>query len=110
LRHCHEFAAEQAAKYEKRRDVFVNSLNRSGWNVDSPRATMFVWARMPERFQKMGSLEFSLKLMKEANVAAAPGASFGEHGEGYLRFALAENQHRLRQAARQIGRITRTKE
>lgn len=109
LRHCHEFAAEQAAIYQQRRDVFVDSLNRNGWKIESPRATMFVWARIPEQFQTMGSLEFSLKLIEEANVAAAPGVAFGEHGEGYLRFALAENQHRLRQAARQIGRITRPK-
>lgn len=107
MRHCTEFAKEQARVYEKRRDVFCSSLNRSGWNITPPRATMFVWAPIPEASQEMGSIDFAVKLMLEAEVAAAPGRAFGENGEGYLRFALVENEHRLRQAARQISRLTR---
>ena len=107
LRHCADFAEEQAAIYQRRRDTFCRALNRNGWDVEPPLATMFVWARIPDAFQKMGSIEFCVKLLLEAEVAAAPGAAFGEMGEGYVRFALVENENRLRQAARQIGRLTR---
>lgn len=108
LRHCHEFAEEQARTYQKRRDVFCSVLNRYGWQIAPPRATMFVWAQIPDTFRQMGSIPFSVRLMKEAEVAVAPGRAFGELGEGYLRLALVENEHRLRQAARQMGRLTRT--
>jgi len=107
LRHCGDFVDEQAAVYEQRRDVFCRMLNQYDWDIDPPKATMFVWAKMPDKFRRVGSINFSVKLMFEAEVAAAPGAAFGEKGEGYLRFALVENEHRLRQAARQIGRLTR---
>ncbi|MBI2191413.1 MAG: aminotransferase class I/II-fold pyridoxal phosphate-dependent enzyme [Planctomycetes bacterium] len=108
LRTCDEFAEEQARIYQKRRDVFCGVLNRYGWTIDPPRATMFVWAPIPEPFRSMGSVPFSVKLMQEAQVAVAPGRAFGEPGEGYLRLALVENEHRLRQAARQMGRLTRS--
>ena len=81
---------------------------RIGWEVDRPKASMFVWARYPEEWrQQMGSIDFSMKLLEEAEVAVSPGRGFGEAGEGYLRLALVENEHRLRQAVRQIGRCLR---
>ena len=104
MRHCREDAVKQAAVYQKRRDVLVEGLNRCGWKVTKPRGTMFVWAPIPEKYRSMGSIDFSLKMMDEAEVAVAPGRAFGESGEGYLRFALVENELRLKQAARQIGK------
>ena len=91
--------------YRKRRDTLVNGLNRIGWYVERPKATMFVWARIPEPFQKMGSVEFSKLLLTKAKVAVAPGKGFGEYGDGYVRFALVENPHRIRQAIRGIKQI-----
>lgn len=91
--------------YRSRRDVLVEGLKRVGWQVKKPKATMFVWARIPEPFQEMGSLEFSKLLLKEAKVAVSPGIGFGECGEGYVRFALVENEHRIRQAIRGIRRF-----
>ncbi len=91
--------------YRKRRDKLVSGLNRIGWNVISPKATMFVWAKIPEKFEKMGSLEFSKFLIKEAKVAVSPGIGFGEYGEGYVRFALVENELRILQAIRGIKRV-----
>jgi len=107
LRECQEDARRQAAVYAHRRDVLVEGLRRIGWAVEPPRASMFVWAPIPEAWARMGSIEFALKLMDEAEVAVAPGRGFGEAGEGFLRFALVENEHRLRQAIRQIGRCLR---
>lgn len=107
LRHCQEYAEQQAKIYQNRRDVLCDSLNRIGWNVEKPRASMFVWAPIPERFRPMGSYEFALKLINEACVAAAPGSAFGENGEGYLRLAIVENELRLKQAVRQIDRALR---
>ncbi len=85
-------------RYRKRRDILVNGLNRIGWKVDKPVATMFVWARIPDIFKGMGSLEFSKLLLSEAKVAVSPGAGFGEYGDDHVRFALVENEYRTRQA------------
>jgi alanine-synthesizing transaminase len=98
----------QVAKYQARRDVLVAALNRLGWNVESPKAGMFVWAPIPEPWaSQLGSIRFAMKLLDEAEVAVSPGRGFGETGEGFLRMALVENEHRLRQAVRQIGRVLR---
>jgi alanine-synthesizing transaminase len=106
LRHTEAAVEKQAAVYEKRRDVFCDGLRRIGWDVTAPRAGMFVWAAIPEPFRtQLGSMEFSMQLLTQADVAVAPGAAFGQAGEGYLRLALVENEHRLRQAVRQIGRF-----
>jgi alanine-synthesizing transaminase len=94
--------AEIAEVYRRRRDVLITGLSRLGWAVEKPRATMFVWAPIPEAFRGMGSLEFAKLLLAEAKVAVSPGVGFGEYGEGYVRFALVENEHRIRQAVRGI--------
>ena len=91
--------------YEERRDVLVDGLNRIGWRVEKPKATMFVWARIPEGYRHLGSIEFSKMLIEEAKVAVSPGIGFGECGEGYIRFALVENPHRIRQAIRGLRRV-----
>lgn len=105
LRHGEPGRLAQVAEYQNRRDVLVESLNRLGWNVESPKGGMFVWAPIPEPWRsKMGSIDFAMKLLEEAEVAVSPGRGFGDTGEGYLRLALIENEQRLRQAARQIGR------
>lgn len=105
LRHCDDLVARQAAEYQHRRDVLVEGLRRIGWEVAKPKAGMFVWARYPEEWRRrMGSIEFAMKLLEEAEVAVSPGRGFGEAGEGYLRLALVENELRLKQAVRQIGR------
>ncbi len=88
--------------YQRRRDVLCNGLYSAGWLVDRPKATMFVWARIPEPYRHMGSLEFSKKLLREAKVAVSPGIGFGEYGDEYVRFSLIENEHRTRQAIRSI--------
>jgi len=93
---------EAAQLYQNRRDVLVEGLNRIGWPVPKPRATMFLWAAIPESYRAMGSMEFSMKLLREAEVAVAPGIGFGDMGEGYVRIALVENEHRIRQAIRNI--------
>ena len=97
--------SEIAALYKSRRDVLCNGLNSAGWLVTPPKATMFVWAKIPEPYQAMGSLEFAKKLLTDAKVAVAPGIGFGEHGEGYVRFGLIENEHRTRQAIRNIKKM-----
>jgi alanine-synthesizing transaminase len=94
--------AELVEIYRKRRDVLVNGLNRIGWKVDPPQATMFVWAPIPDAYRGLGSLEFAKLLLAEAKVAVSPGIGFGEYGEGHVRFALVENEHRIRQAVRGI--------
>ncbi|MBN2294217.1 MAG: aminotransferase class I/II-fold pyridoxal phosphate-dependent enzyme, partial [Pirellulales bacterium] len=95
----------QAAVYQGRRDVLCNGLERLGWPIERPKATMFVWAKIPELWaSRMSSFDFAMKLLREGDVAASPGAGFGPAGEGYLRLALVENEERLRQAVRQIGR------
>ncbi len=88
--------------YRKRRDVLVNGLVRAGWKVDKPRGTMFVWAPIPDAYRGLGSLEFAKLLLSEAKVAVSPGIGFGEYGEGFVRFALVENEQRIRQAVRGI--------
>ena len=96
---------ETRAIYKSRRDVLVESFGRAGWDVPSPAASMFAWAPIPEPLTHLGSLEFSLQLMNEAHVAVAPGAGFGEHGDGHVRIALVENEQRIRQAARNIRKF-----
>ena len=91
--------------YQSRRDGLVNGLNNAGWKVESPKATMFLWAKIPSTLRFLGSLEFSKKLLAEAQVAVSPGIGFGEYGEGYVRFSLIENEHRTRQAVRNIKRF-----
>ena len=91
--------------YHKRRDVMVDAFGRAGWDVPAPAATMFAWAPIPEPFRKLGSLEFSKLLIEKADVAVAPGIGFGEYGDDYVRIALVENEHRIRQAARNIKRF-----
>lgn len=93
--------------YQSRRDVLCNGLNNAGWPVTPPKATMFVWAPIPEPYRNMGSLEFSKKLLQEAKVAVSPGIGFGEYGEGYVRFGLIENEQRTRQAVRSIRQMIR---
>jgi alanine-synthesizing transaminase len=93
---------EIVATYEQRRNTLCDGLNKAGWNVERPRATMFVWAKIPEIFSEMGSLEFSKLLLAEANVAVSPGIGFGEYGDDHVRFSLIENPHRIRQAVRNI--------
>ncbi len=96
--------------YKKRRDVMVDSFTKAGWAVPAPQATMFAWAPVPDRFRDIGSLEFSKLLIEEAQVAVAPGVGFGEYGDDYVRIALVENEHRIRQAARNIKRFLATGE
>jgi alanine-synthesizing transaminase len=91
--------------YRERRDVLVEGLNRIGWHIEKPKGTMFVWARIPENYREMGSLEFSKMLIEKTKVAVAPGVGFGEYGDDYVRFALVENPHRIRQAIRGIRQI-----
>jgi len=91
--------------YQSRRDTLVRNLERAGWPVDSPKASMFVWAEIPDAYKKMGSLEFAKFLLKEAKVAVSPGIGFGEYGDDYVRIALVENEHRIRQAVAGIRRI-----
>jgi alanine-synthesizing transaminase len=93
--------------YSKRLDILVNGLNKAGWIVQKPKATMFLWAKIPEKFQHMGSVEFSKFLLTEGKVAVAPGIGFGEHGEGYVRFAVVENEKRIRQAVSNIKKLMR---
>ena len=93
--------------YRSRRDVLVDGLNRLGWPTDKPKATMFVWSKIPEQFMEMGSVEFSKFLIREAGVAVSPGRGFGEYGDDYVRFALVENEERTRQALRGIRRVLR---
>ncbi len=91
--------------YRSRRDALIRGLNRIGWHVDPPKATMFVWARIPEKYRSMGSVEFSKFLIEEAEVAVSPGLGFGEYGDEYVRFALVENEHRIRQAIRNMRKL-----
>ncbi|OIP62323.1 MAG: alanine transaminase [Nitrospirae bacterium CG_4_9_14_3_um_filter_53_35] len=88
--------------YRSRRDTLCDGLNRIGWEMEKPKATMFVWARIPEKYRAMGSLEFSKLLLEKAKVAVSPGVGFGEYGDEYVRFALVENEHRTRQAVKGI--------
>ncbi len=94
--------------YKSRRDCMVEAFSRAGWDIPPPPATMFAWAPVPEKFRPVGSLEFSKLLIEKADVAVAPGVGFGEHGEGWVRIALVENEQRIRQAARNIRRFLAT--
>ncbi len=97
-----ECVTEIVETYRKRRDVLCDGLNSIGWKVEKPKATMFVWAQIPEKYREMGSLEFTKKLLQEAKVAVSPGIGFGEYGDDHVRFGLIENEHRTRQAIRGI--------
>jgi alanine-synthesizing transaminase len=99
-----DYPAQANAIYQSRRDALVDGLARVGWEIEKPRGTMFVWAPIPEPYQEMGSLEFAKMLVKEAKVAVSPGMGFGPGGEGYVRFALIENEQRIGQAVRHIRR------
>ena len=96
--------------YRSRRDVLCDGLNSIGWKVEKPKATMFVWAPIPEQYRALGSLEFTKKLLQQAKVAVSPGIGFGEYGDGFVRFGLIENEHRTRQAVRGIRDMFRNDE
>ena len=100
--------AEMRGTYRRRRDALVESFGRAGWDIPAPRASMFAWAPIPEKFRGLGSLEFAKLLIEKADVAVAPGIGFGEHGDGYVRIALVENEQRIRQAARNVRRFLET--
>lgn len=102
MRDCDENISEQVALYQSRRDVLCDGLVRMGWEVEIPKAGMFLWVKIPEPYIEMGSVRFSIEMMNRANVAVAPGAGFGEEGDGYLRLALVENENRIRQALKQM--------
>ncbi len=91
--------------YKARRDCLVESFGRAGWHIPAPQASMFAWAPIPEAFREIGSVEFAKLLIDKADVAVSPGLGFGEYGEGYVRIALVENEHRIRQAARNIKKF-----
>jgi alanine-synthesizing transaminase len=107
LRECEEDTRKICAVYQKRRDVLISGLRRAGWPVEAPRGTMFVWAPLPEAFRSIGSLEFAKLMLERALVAVSPGIGFGPLGEGHVRFALVENEQRIRQATRSIGQFLR---
>jgi alanine-synthesizing transaminase len=99
---------EMRETYKRRRDVLVESFGRAGWEIPPPRASMFAWAPLPEPFTSVGSVEFSTLLVEKAELAVSPGIAFGEHGEGFVRIALVENEQRIRQAARNLRRFLET--
>ena len=105
-----ECVRETVALYRSRRDTLVDGLNRIGWKVEKPLATMFVWARIPEAYREAGSLEFSKLLLRDAKVAVSPGIGFGEGGDDHVRFGLVENEHRTRQAIRGIKKTLKLSE
>ena len=105
LRDCFDYPDEVCEIYRGRRDALCSGLARAGWHVEPPVGTMFVWAPIPEPFRDLGSLDFAVKLAREANVAVSPGVGFGEGGEGHVRFALVENEQRIAQATRSIRRL-----
>jgi alanine-synthesizing transaminase len=96
---------EMRETYRKRRDALVESFSRAGFEIPSPRASMFAWAPIPEKFRALGSVEFSKLLIEKASVAVAPGVGFGEHGDAFVRIAFVENEQRIRQAARNIRKF-----
>ncbi|MDK1031113.1 MAG: aminotransferase class I/II-fold pyridoxal phosphate-dependent enzyme [Planctomycetia bacterium] len=111
MRECEASVIEQARLYQRRRDVMVSAFHRIGWeDVRGPKAGMFLWVKVPEEaLQGRSTIDFAMALMEEAEVAVAPGRAFGAGGEGYLRLALVENEHRIKQAIRQIGRALKRK-
>ena len=104
MRDCEDSIREQVEVYQDRRDVLCDGLERMGWEVEIPKAGMFLWVKIPEPYVRMGSVRFAVEMMNRANVAVAPGAGFGEEGEQYLRLALVENENRIRQALKQMKR------
>ena len=102
MRDCDNDISEQVQVYQNRRDVLCDGLIRMGWEVETPKAGMFLWVKIPEPYAQMGSIRFSIEMMDRANVAVAPGAGFGEEGDGYLRLALVENENRIKQALKQM--------
>src|SRR6185369_7083928 len=106
MRECKQTPESQSEIYQQRRDEVCKGLDKLGWTYQRPRASMFVWAKInPGHFKaKEDTIEFCLRMMDEAEVALAPGRAFGEHGEGYVRIALVENEHRLKQAMRNLDR------
>ena len=105
LRHTDAAVEEQSRIYQSRRDVLVDGLRRIGWDVEPPKAGMFLWVKIPEQFlSDMSTIDFAMHLLEHGDVAVSPGSGFGSSGEGYLRMALVENENRLRQAVRQIDR------
>jgi alanine-synthesizing transaminase len=107
LDHSEEWPQPIREMYQRRRDVLCNGLNNAGWTIEKPKATMFVWARIPEPYRSLGSLEFSKFLLDKAKVAVSPGIGFGEYGDDHVRFSLIENGHRTRQAVRSIRQLLR---
>ncbi|AZO77766.1 MULTISPECIES: LL-diaminopimelate aminotransferase [unclassified Bosea (in: a-proteobacteria)] len=99
---------EMRETYRKRRDALVESFGKAGWEFPAPQASMFAWVPIPEKFRHLGSLEFSKLLIEKAEVAVAPGIGFGEHGDDYVRIAIVENEQRIRQAARNVGRFLKS--
>ncbi|HKE29924.1 MAG TPA: aminotransferase class I/II-fold pyridoxal phosphate-dependent enzyme [Bryobacteraceae bacterium] len=108
LRECEDDTRKICAVYQKRRDALVTGLNRAGWPVEKPRGSMFLWAPVPERYRAQGSLEFSKLLLEKALVAVSPGIGFGPLGEGHVRFALVENEQRIKQATKAIGQFLKS--
>ena len=102
--------AEIRDRYSARMDVLIKSFGDAGWEMQKPKATMFIWTQIPEVARHLGSLEFSKRLLKEAKVAVSPGVGFGESGENYVRIALIENEKRIRQAARNVKQFLKTLE
>ena len=107
LRQCEEFTRETAAVYKSRRDTLIDGLRLGDWVIEPPRATMFVWGKIPKRYAWAGSLDFCKVMLEKALVAVSPGVGFGPHGDEYVRFALVENEQRIRQATRGIRRLLR---
>ena len=105
-----EHVIEIKETYKSRRDILVKGLNNSGWPTDTPKATMFVWSKIPDSMINLGSLEFSKRLLIKAKVAVSPGIGFGDYGEGYVRFSLIENEHRIKQAVRSIKKFISSQE
>jgi alanine-synthesizing transaminase len=99
--------AEITMTYQKRRDVLAKGLHEAGWMVDVPKASMYVWAKVPEAYSKLGSLEFTKKLLAQAKVSVSPGIGFGDFGDAHVRFAMIENENRTRQAIRGIKQMFR---
>ncbi len=101
---------EIRSMYQSRRDVLIEGLHSMGWHVEAPKATMFVWAKIPEQFAEQGSLDFSMRMLEQAQVAVSPGIGFGQYGDGHVRFSLIENEHRTRQAIRGMKKMFRKSE
>ncbi|MFW2366107.1 MAG: aminotransferase class I/II-fold pyridoxal phosphate-dependent enzyme [Desulforhopalus sp.] len=107
MRDCDDNISEQVEVYQHRRDVLCDGLRKMDWDVEIPKAGMFLWVKIPEPYIQMGSIKFSIEMMNRANVAVTPGAGFGEEGDGYLRLALVENENRVNQALKQMRRALR---